>query len=64
MKLFFSDCWFYSQFVLVVKVSCIFFLENVVLPVVGSVVAVHIVIGAYVWVAMNEDSNPVAVKED
>ena len=42
------------------------FLENAVIPVAGSVIAVHIVIGIYVWMAMKEgdgvETEP--IKED
>ena len=30
---------------------------NVVIPVAGSVIAVHIVIGVYIWMAMKETSD-------
>ncbi|CAB3989762.1 Vacuolar ATPase assembly integral membrane vma21 [Paramuricea clavata] len=31
--------------------------DNVVIPVAGSVIAVHIVIGIYIWMAMKESAD-------
>ena len=39
-------------------------LENVLVAVLGSIIAVHIVIAVYVWMALNEPGEEEPLKKD